>query len=57
MQNIVGEFIHSDDVTRRYRFRIGTTLASALAGFIAGALGTTFYFWYVFRAVLPAICR
>jgi hypothetical protein len=57
MKKIISELARFDDSTAKaYPFRFGRTLATALTGFIAGAAGTAFYFWFVFKSVLPAYC-
>lgn len=57
MHKLIEEFTHPDGAAREYKFRIGKTLASALAGFIAGVAGTAFYFWFILKNILPTYCQ
>jgi hypothetical protein len=57
MKRIIKEFVQPEGSELAYRFRIGKSIATALAGFIAGAAGTVFYFWYVFKHTLPTFCQ
>lgn len=57
MHKLIEEFTHPDGAARESKFRIGKTLASALAGFIAGVAGTAFYFWFILKNILPTYCQ
>jgi hypothetical protein len=57
MKSIIREFVQPAGSELAYRFRIGKSVATALAGFIAGVAGTIFYFWYVLKHTLPPLCQ
>ncbi len=50
MAKILSEFVSKEN--RNYKFKLGRTIASSLAGFIAGAIVASIVWYVAFRFVV-----